>query len=371
MRLTRWSLLGLGCTVLACATAPPPSVSKLIDRGDDAAALAAVRGSALPPADDPGWANALASAAHSGDAELLSALLDGGALPNARVGAKRLSPLHFALHPSTSTVHLEAERVLLERGAEPKDVDTDLRSPLHYLASRPAAYTQERKQAAVQLLLEHGADATAPDAGGETPLHYAAAAGDSTALLQLLIDRQADVSVADANGLTPLDAAAAADHPSLAPFFFERGATPHVILTAPSWPKNSMEVHREFEISGRSFASFGDWKRDQGDTRAAREAWASSESQLRLAVAELQRAVSANRSAANLEGWSSKDVAADVATVALGRVIAPLVGVPEPGADQKENRKKLNGRAEELEIERAKTQKLLDEVVAKRAALPP
>jgi uncharacterized protein len=313
----------------------------------------------------------MAWAAHSGDADLVSALLDHGALPNARLGDKRLSPLHYALHPSTTTVYVEVARVLIERGADPKDLDADGRSPLHYLASRIAAHTQEPKQAAVELLLEHGADAAAADEGGDTPLHYASAVGDSTTMLQLLLDHGASVSAANDSGFTALDAAVSSDHPPLAVFFFERGATPHVLLEAPSWPKDSLEVHRQFEISGKGFAFFGDWQRERGDTEGARAAYASSESQLRLGVAEFQRAVGAYRSAANQQGPNSREVATSVVSSAIGITAAALTGigwVSVPGKHS-EAEAKLNARADELGARRAATQKLLDEVSAKRAAL--
>lgn len=375
MALTRPRLLALSllCGALAGCAHESPSVAQLIDSGKDAQALELVRESKAAPATDPGWAKAMVYAAHAGNVELLTALLDHGADVNHPAGEIRVTPLHLVLDRLTTTIYIDAARLLLDRGADPNRPDSGGDTPLHYLAARKVIEIQAAKAAAIQLLLERGAVATVTDAGGWTPLHLSASVGDSDALLQLWLDHGAQVGVADKHGITPLDVAVTADHEPAARFLIAHGAAPRIILAGPNWPADSTDVHRQFQISGKSFALLGDWKREQGETRAARAAYETAESQLGLAVAELQRAVGAYRSAATqAENPSSGQIAASAISTAVGVTAAALTGVgwvTRPGPTDV-TVAKLNALADKIDVERAATQHLLDEVQAKRASLP-
>ena len=376
MPLTPWRALtvSLLCGVLAGCAAHSQSVAELIDAGKDAQALEIVRDSKGSPEGDPGYALAMTRAVQAGDAELVSALLDHGADPNLHSGPLQVTPLHSALHRSTTTIYVDAARVLLDRGADPKSVDSQGATPLDYLAARRVVYIQQAKEAGVRLLLERGADAAARDADGWTPLHYSAASGDSGGVLQLLLDHGASVSAADRAGLTPLDAAIAGGSEPGARYLFEHGAAPHVLLAGPSWPAHATEVHRQFAISGKGFALFGDWKRERGEPEAARAAYESAETQLGLAVAEFQRAVGAFRSAATqAEQPNSKQVAVAAISSAVGITALVLTGVgwvSLPGHNP-ENMARLNAIADKIGQERDASRHLLEEVEAKRAALTP
>ncbi len=117
------------------------------------------------------------NAAASGQIETLRALLDGGA-PVDEPGSA--TPLYFA----SQSGHVDAVRLLLERGADPNAL-ANIGTPLMIAARR-------KKTEIAKLLLEHGADPNF--AGGEdnrTPLHEAAYIGADD-VVRLLLDHGAD-----------------------------------------------------------------------------------------------------------------------------------------------------------------------------------
>ncbi|CAK9203158.1 unnamed protein product [Sphagnum troendelagicum] len=117
-------------------------------------------------------------AAHSGDVRRIQALLERGAPVNGD-GASGYAPLHYA----SRNGHLQACRVLLQRGAV---VDQRTRAGQATSLHR-AAYTGHLD--IVKLLLERGADVCAQDADGCTPLHkagYAAMKGHVDVVKTLL-----------------------------------------------------------------------------------------------------------------------------------------------------------------------------------------
>lgn len=153
-------------------------------------------------------ATALHHAAESGTLEVVRALLQAGADPNAwAMGFAEdygwaLTPLHPAAgsNPDPGVV-----RALIEAGA---DLDAPSgesyrvgNSPLHYAAENP-------NPAVAAALLEAGADVNARSARGRTPLHEAAAGASDPAVIELLVEAGADVNALDADGYAPLHTAA-------------------------------------------------------------------------------------------------------------------------------------------------------------------
>jgi len=90
-------------------------------------------------------------------------------------------------------------RELLESGADPNEVDPEIRDPALSWASH---YNNPE---AVRLLLDKGAEVNKPSAGGHRALHSAAFFAHPE-VLQILIERGADVRVKDNSGSTPLEA---------------------------------------------------------------------------------------------------------------------------------------------------------------------
>ncbi len=90
-------------------------------------------------------------------------------------------------------------RTLLESGADPNEVDPEIRAPVLSWASH---YNNPE---AVRLLLDKGADVNKPSAGGHRALHSAAFFAHPE-VLRMLIERGADVRVKDNSGSTSLQA---------------------------------------------------------------------------------------------------------------------------------------------------------------------
>ena len=155
--------------------------------------------------------------------QLLSALLDAGADPDARI-RRRLwfSPTshnRLWINPAGATPFwraaqasdVESMRVLLAAGADPGLATFDGTTPLmvaagigwrgNFSQNVPDAWMQ-----AVHFLAELGADVNAVDARGYTALHGAAALGDDP-LVEFLVARGADVRALTEAGDSPADMA--------------------------------------------------------------------------------------------------------------------------------------------------------------------
>ena len=155
--------------------------------------------------------------------QLLAALLDAGADPNARV-ARRLwfSPTshnRLWIDPAGATPFwraaqasdVESMRLLLAAGADPDLATFDETTPLmvaagigwrgNFSQNAPDAWMQ-----AVHFLAEIGADVNAVDVNGYTALHGAAALGDHE-MVEFLVARGADVDAINEAGNSPADMA--------------------------------------------------------------------------------------------------------------------------------------------------------------------
>jgi ankyrin repeat protein len=174
--------------------------------------------------------------------DLIAALLDRGANPNARL--KKQQPYRTKLDRGDDTMlgggttpliraaragDIDAMRLLLQHGADPgiatgSDTPNDVSSAtrrlpggVNPLMAAAGVGTKEedtvgRKKteaqtiAAIQLCLDAGVDINAADGRGQTALHGAATQGYDE-VIRFLVEHGAKLDAKDGRGLTPLDAA--------------------------------------------------------------------------------------------------------------------------------------------------------------------
>ena len=152
-----------------------PSLVDTIKGGDTSAALAMVRAGLVDvnergtegPMPQDGGATCLLMAIRSfapGDAELVSALLDGGADPNLADTLEGDTPLMSAArYHAYETSMIDA---LLAKGADMEKVNKNGDTALHVAASAGAAIT-------AAYLIKRGANFKAKDRKGRTPMDIA------------------------------------------------------------------------------------------------------------------------------------------------------------------------------------------------------
>ena len=175
-------------------------------------------------------------AANNGSAEVVQALLAGGAAANAGLPSGE-TPLMTASRAGNAA----AVRALLSRGADPHATEHA------HGQTAPMWAAAQRHPEVVRALLESGARvddrsfsypqvvSSAGNAdpsgifevqqGGYTPLLFAARQGD-LASARLLVEAGADVNEAAASGTTPLVVAAHSGHGELAAYLLDAGADP-------------------------------------------------------------------------------------------------------------------------------------------------
>jgi len=157
--------------------------------------------------------------------ELLSAMLARGAdvmdrpplpLPDRDPGFGQIptKPVDTALIRAARSADVEAMRILVEAGADPKLPESDGLTTLIAMTSGPeipplVIVDRERPAepdaiAAAEFLLEHGVDVNAADRFGVTALHTVAKRG-YVDVLRYLAAHGANLNAADRTGRTPLD----------------------------------------------------------------------------------------------------------------------------------------------------------------------
>ena len=150
--------------------------------------------------------------------------------------------LHLAVCAQEGTgdpKRMQGATALLDGGANPNAKDGNDETPLHVIAracnhldNGAGSVPMARALAAAKLLLKRSADADAAGLGdevGATPLHVAAAEGH-LAIVQLLLGLgKADVNARDATGATPLMYAARKLRGKVAHALIKAGADPQLV----------------------------------------------------------------------------------------------------------------------------------------------
>eukprot|EP00930_Biecheleria_cincta_P086069 TRINITY_DN75433_c0_g1_i1.p1 TRINITY_DN75433_c0_g1~~TRINITY_DN75433_c0_g1_i1.p1 ORF type:complete len:366 (-),score=76.90 TRINITY_DN75433_c0_g1_i1:84-1067(-) len=156
----------------------------------------------------------LIDAVKHGDVERVRQLLERQCFDvNHEEGKSASAPLHWAADKG----HTETAALLLDAGADVKQLDADGRTALHW-----AAIAGNAKTAA--LLVEKGADVNQVDKlYNWTPIHQAAYRGH-TKTIAMLVDHYAAVNQADVNGNTPLHLAATAGQSEAVALLLENSA---------------------------------------------------------------------------------------------------------------------------------------------------
>lgn len=155
-------------------------------------------------------------AAALGDVDRLRTLLDAEPAAVRRFSSDGWTMLHLAGFFG----HVDAMRLLLERGADVRAVSTNAmrNTPLHATLAGPSGI------AGARLLADAGADVNARQHGGYTALHAAAQHG-AIDLVDLLLERGADPDAAADDGRRPVDFARGRGHEHAAARLAARGTS--------------------------------------------------------------------------------------------------------------------------------------------------
>uniref|UniRef100_A0A8C8BUH8 Serine/threonine-protein kinase TNNI3K n=1 Tax=Otus sunia TaxID=257818 RepID=A0A8C8BUH8_9STRI len=181
----------------------------------------------------------LPAALRADNAELLTALLHGGA-DIQQVGYGALTALHIA----TIAGHHEAVDILLQHGAYVNVQDAVFFTPLHI-----AAYYGHEQ--VTHLLLKFGADVNASGEVGDRPLHLASAKGFLN-ITKLLMEEgsKADVNAQDNEDHVPLHFCCRFGHHEIVKFLLQSSfeVQPHVVNIYGDTPLHLACYNGKFEV---------------------------------------------------------------------------------------------------------------------------
>jgi ankyrin repeat protein len=150
-------------------------------------------------------------AAHKGNTKLAITLMClFGVDVNARACGD-LTPLHFAANSGNPAI----TNSLLEFGADPNALSSNLESPLHLVTTWQAA----------SLLAAAGANVSEKDSSGNSPLHEAAIYG-RLPVMRVLLKNGADINALNKKGDTALFETLAFNHPKGSHLLIDAGADP-------------------------------------------------------------------------------------------------------------------------------------------------
>ncbi|GFR28392.1 uncharacterized protein TNCT_638791 [Trichonephila clavata] len=181
----------------------------------------------------------LIDAAKQGDLSMVKKLID-------QIAG---SEVDYKLHWAVENGYTEVVRLLIEKGADFKEVDKDGWTPLRiaaasdklevvqYLVDKGADFkcatkdgwtplhnaASDGKLEVVQYLVDKGANFKCATKDGWIPLHWAAFEG-SLEVVRYLVDKEADFRCADKNGMTPLCLAALQNKLKVVQYLVDKGA---------------------------------------------------------------------------------------------------------------------------------------------------
>jgi hypothetical protein len=181
--------------------------------------LAAAAEPPAPPAavDTRALDQQLLAAAAANQIEHALLLLAQGAHPDARAAADDRDQRSL-LQIAATCPDLRLLRELLRRGAE---VNRPVGGITPLIAATRDSY--QGRPEAVMTLVTNGADPRALDSDGNSALHYAALSREAT-VAAILLDAGADPNAINRDGLSPLAVALAAGNETLARYLLEHGA---------------------------------------------------------------------------------------------------------------------------------------------------
>jgi ankyrin repeat protein len=166
---------------------------------------------------DAGMKLDIFEAAAVGATQRVAELLDGDASAIGAWSMDGYTPLHLAAFFG----HVDAVRLLLERGAEPMAVSRNRMEVMPLHSAMAGADAPARRRVA-ELLLDHGAEIDARSHGGFTALMEATQNGDLQTA-DLLLARGADPTLRSDQGKSAQDLATAGGHTAVADRLRNRG----------------------------------------------------------------------------------------------------------------------------------------------------